>query len=363
MTERKKKSRHRPPLITFVLVLLMSNGCGSNPYHDPEKAHHTRDGFENRYPHEKPGALDFLNWQWNRWWAGLPRPPEAPIEPVEPDLERIRGNPEDVRVTWIGHATVLLQIEGVNVLTDPQFSQRASPVSFAGPPRHQRPGVALSQLPHIDAVVISHAHYDHLDLTTVRSLYEQAGRPPRFFLPLGMGPWFEQNVTDGDDSHLSEMDWWQEATIDGLSIQFLPVQHWSSRTPWDANEMLWGAWGISDSDFSFFFGGDFGYSPDLRDIGRRSGGFDLAAIPIGAYEPRWFMKSHHVNPEEAVKAHRDIGARQSFAIHWGTFEGLTDEPLDEPPRKLDEAREEAGLGKDRFRILRHGETFEPGAPD
>jgi L-ascorbate metabolism protein UlaG (beta-lactamase superfamily) len=172
-----------------------------------------------------------------------------------------------------------------------------------------------------------------------------------------MDEWFRENITGDDDSHLTMMDWWESREFNGFTIQFLPVQHWGSRTPWDKMEVLWGAWAVRHPGFSFFFGGDFGYSKDLSDIAQRTGGFDLAAIPIGAYEPRWFMKAFHVNPKEAVQAHLDLKARQSLGIHWGTFEGLTDEALDQPPSDLARAREEAGISEDTFFLLKHGETI------
>lgn len=250
--------------IALIGLVALSMGCSNvNPYYDPNKPHHTQSGFTNDYAPDKPNGGDFLRWRWDRWWNNLPKPPAEPIRPVEPNLAFIQNNEDEVAVTWIGHATVLLQVGGLNVLTDPQFSDRASPVSFAGPPRHQRPGVALEDLPRIDAVVISHAHYDHLDLASVKALYQQDGGPPRFFLPLGMD--------------------------------------------------------------------------------------------------QWFMKSNHVTPEESVQAMQDVGARKAMAIHWGTFEDLSDEPLDESPKRLARAREAAGLLPEDFRILSHGEIFQPGS--
>jgi N-acyl-phosphatidylethanolamine-hydrolysing phospholipase D len=346
--------------LAVTLSSLTLAGCaGQNPHYDPQKPHHTPSGFRNNYAHPVPSGGDFLRWQWERYRDGLPKPPASPLLPVAPELGFIQRNRQEVAVTWIGHSTLLLQLGGLNILTDPQFSERASPISFSGPARHQPPGVALNELPHIDAVVISHSHYDHLDLASVRALYAQAGGPPMFFLPLGIDRWFARHVTDGKTEHLRAMDWWEQAHYRGADIHFLPVQHWSQRTLWDRNSTLWGAWAIKHPSFSFFFSGDMGYSQDLEDIGRALGGFDLAALAVGAYEPRWFMQAQHVDPDQAVRAHRDIGARRSIGIHWGTFEDLTDEPLDQPPKDLAAAREKAGLTPEEFFVLRHGETYRP----
>ncbi|RFA26815.1 hypothetical protein CAI21_16165 [Alkalilimnicola ehrlichii] len=330
-----------------------------NPYYDPQKPHHTPHGFRNNYPHGAPTGKDFLRWQWQRFRAGLPKPPAAPIMPIEPDLAYLHANREEASVTWIGHVTLLLQIGGLNVLTDPHFSNRASPFSFTGPPRHQPPGIALADLPPIDVVMLSHSHYDHLDRRSVRALYRQAGGPPLFLLPLGLGRWFSKNVTKGDWEHLRELDWWDTYDHRDVRFTFLPVQHWSSRTLWDRDTTLWGAWAAEHPSFRFFFSGDLGYSQDTLDIGERMGGFDLAAIGIGAYEPRWFMHNQHIHPEEAVRIHRELRARRSLGIHWGTFERLTDEPLDEPPQVLAAARAAAGISEEEFFVVRHGETYRP----
>ena len=197
----------------------------------------------------------------------------------------MKANPA---ITWLGHATLLLRVAGVNVLTDPHLTGRASPLSWVGPKRRVPPALTFAQLPRIDAVVISHNHYDHLDRESVERLNSQAGGPPRFFVPLGLKAWFK----DLGIENVVELDWWDRRDYMGLSIHFTPTRHFSGRTPFDLNETLWGGWVVAAPDFRFYFAGDTAYSGNFKDIGRRLGPFDLAAIPISAYEPRWFMGAH-----------------------------------------------------------------------
>ncbi len=352
------------------------------PSPNPEKPHHTAQGFRNNYLAALGNSgSNFWKWQWQRTWAGLPKPPEkgyASVFPVvKPDVAWLRANRSETTATWIGHATVLMQVAGVNILTDPHLTERASPVSFAGPKRRVPPALTFDELPHIDMVVISHNHYDHLDEGTVRRLALQPGGSPRFFVPLGNRAWFKQLGIDD----VVELDWWDKQAFKGLEVTFTPVQHWSSRSLNDRFATLWGGWHIRGDaartgsaaaqpaigvgaaaavatarQFSFFFAGDTGYSKDFADIAQRLGAVDFAILPIGAYEPRWFMASQHVDPVEAVKIHRDLKARQSLAMHWGTFE-LTDEALDEPPRALARALQQAGVDVARFAVLKHGEMM------
>jgi L-ascorbate metabolism protein UlaG (beta-lactamase superfamily) len=276
---------------------------------------------------------------------------------ASPEVAFLRANKSETTLTWIGHATVLLQIGGRNILTDPHLSERASPVSFAGPRRRVPPGLTLEQLPHVDAVVISHNHYDHLDADTITQLAAQAGGPPQFYVPLGLRRWFNELGI----ATVTELDWWESREMAGVKIHCVPVQHWSQRTLADRNQALWGGWVIEHPALRFFFTGDTGYSQDFKDIERRFGRFDVAAIPIGAYEPRWFMAPFHVNPAEAVQIHLDLKARYSLGIHWGTFE-MTDEPLDEPPVVLERELSRLGIAPERFIVLRHGQTWRLGAP-
>lgn len=246
---------------------------------------------------------------------------------------------------------------GLNILTDPVFSERASPVQWAGPKRAQPPGLTLAQLPHIDAVLVSHNHYDHCDNASLLALNTQAGGPPIFIVPMGLKAWFNNIGID----NVVELDWWQNYTLAGVEFVFTPAQHWSGRGVTDRMKTLWGGFAVFAPDFQLFFAGDTGYSKDFADISRhfagrqQDGGFDIALLPIGAYEPRWFMSQEHANPDEAVRIHQDLRARQSIGVHWGTFQ-MTDEALDQPPHDLTTALDKAGLAKDVFIALAIGET-------
>lgn len=268
---------------------------------------------------------------------------------VQPDFRRLQAPDENgLQVTWLGHSTFLVQLDGMNILTDPIFSDRCSPVQWAGPKRLSPPAFSMDSLPAIDVIVISHNHYDHLDRTTV----EHLGTTARWLVPLKVKQWFE----DLGIQTVQELDWWDSTRIENLKIFCTPVQHFSGRTPFDRNETLWAGWAIIGSKQRFWFGGDTGYNPiQFKQIGTNLGPFELALIPIGAYDPRWIMKNHHVNPEEAVRIHQDIRSQFSIGMHWGTFI-LTDEPIQEPVERLNAATQAEGLPDDAFITLPLGET-------
>lgn len=254
-------------------------------------------------------------------------------------------------VIWIGQSSILLNHNGVTILTDPHFSGRASPVGFAGPKRVTPAPFEISDLPIVDVVLISHNHYDHLDRTSIADLI--AYQPSiKFFVPLGLA----KTLRKWGANDVTELDWWQTAMLNGIEIQPTPVQHWSKRSFFDRNKSLWAGWMVKWSDFSFYFAGDSGYSDDFKETAKRLGSPTIAAIPIGAYEPRDFMKAAHMNPEEAVQTFVDLGAKYAFAIHWGTFK-LTTEPMGEPKVRLRHSLTENDIALHRFRALQHGEEW------
>jgi L-ascorbate metabolism protein UlaG (beta-lactamase superfamily) len=272
-----------------------------------------------------------------------------PLDVLANDGAALRANGTSATATWIGHATVLIQLEGVNVLTDPIWSDRASPVPFAGPRRLIAPGLRFEDLPRIDAVVISHDHYDHLDLPTVRRLARE--HRPRFFVPLGVKAWLEERgATD-----VVELDWWESRVHRGLVFTATPAQHSSGRWLHDQNDRLWASWVVQGRTQRFFFAGDTGYTPQLREIGQRLGPIDLAAVPIGGYRARGSQHPNHVNPEEALRLFEDVGGGLLVPIHWGTFD-MNREPFQEPPRRLMDEAVRLGL-VDRVALLAPGQSI------
>ena len=277
--------------------------------------------------------------------------PGVPIR-VENDGVFLRENAEHsvATVTWVGHATLLVQMDHVTFLTDPIWSNKPSPVSFVGPRRFVSPGIALEDLPSIDFVVISHNHYDHLDLPTLAALAER-GPETRFLVPLGNAELLRQIGVE----HVEEFDWGDTTQLGDLTIHCLPSRHWSKRGVGDDRKALWSSWAMDGPDRNFFFSGDTGYFDGFSRIGEALGPFDLAAVPIGAYEPAKMMQDSHMNPEQAVRAALDLDAGKAIAIHFGTFD-LSDEPLDEPPRRFLEAAVESRFGVDGAWVLQIGET-------
>jgi N-acyl-phosphatidylethanolamine-hydrolysing phospholipase D len=251
--------------------------------------------------------------------------------------------------TWVGHATTLIQFEGRNILTDPIFSERCSPVSWAGPKRAVPPSPSFENLPPIDFVLISHNHYDHFDKPTIKRL----GNRPRYFVPLFVGKLL-RNLGIANE-RITELDWWQSVEFDGLQFHCTPTQHFSGRGLHDRDQTLWCSWTVIGEHQRFYFGGDTGYYPGFKEIGEKLGPFDLAILPIGAYLPRWFMSPVHVEPAQSAQAFLDLRAEQMLAIHWGTFD-LADEPLDEPPRLLRAATDSLGIDAAQVWVLQPGET-------
>ena len=291
------------------------------------------------------GFGDVLRWK----LAGKPEPwPRHVVDAPAPPLPGLEG--DRMSATFLGHATNLLRLPGLTVLTDPIFSRRASPFSWIGPSRVRPAALGIEGLPALDAVLVSHNHYDHLDLPSLKALAAQGVETA--VTPLGNG----RLLRSAGFGRVLELDWWESAPLGGGRVTLTPVQHWSSRSPFDRNKALWGGFRVEGGGRSAFFPGDTGYGPHFKMIRERCGTVELAVLPIGAYEPRWFMASMHMDPYDAVMAHADLGAGASAAMHWGTFR-LTDEGIEAPLRRLEAARRDADLPEDRFRVLAHGESW------
>lgn len=349
------------------------------PHHDPSG------GFRNPWPSDSSlsangngGFFGFLKLRLTEWRSVDVPPDLSKVLPVRvPDFAALARPPvrDAVQTTWIGHATFLLQFDGLNVVTDPIFSERCSASQLVGPKRFVPPPLKIEQLPEqIDLVVISHNHYDHTDTNSIDAL---RGRVSHWCVPLGIGEWLRDQRVPAE--RIVELDWWgeRELALPGgrvVRVVCTPSQHFSGRSLTDRNRTLWCSWAVLGPTQRVWFAGDTGYRsvprgvgeeeerklelpvcPAFREIGAKFGPFDLACIPIGAYSPRWFMSPVHLDPYDAVKVHSDVRARRSVGMHWGTFV-LTDEPILEPPQRLREALRALGRGEDEFLVLQHGET-------
>jgi L-ascorbate metabolism protein UlaG (beta-lactamase superfamily) len=289
------------------------------------------------------GPKDMLKWKVVDALAGRNRKdPGGFVMPTRaPDRALIdAGRPQ---LTWIGHASFLLTMGGKRILVDPIFRNRLGPVARLAPP-----GLAIDALPPIDVVLVTHNHRDHLDPWSL----ERLGRAPRYVVPLGNC----DLVKSLGAEEVTELDWWQSVDLGALEVTLVPARHWSMRYPWDRNDALWGGFVIRSNDGTAYHSGDTAFFDGFAEIAKRMGKIDWAMLPIGAYEPRWFMEPQHMDPEEAVEAARALDARRMVAMHWGTFK-LTDEPLGEPPVRAREAFAAGGDARDReLWILDVGET-------
>ena len=319
-----------------------------------ERSPHHADGvFHNLEPTHKvePGAWPSMLWR--QFFGDEQRIPPHPIAIVRRTRADYAQPPATgLRATWLGHATVLLELDGQRVLVDPIFSARCSPFSFAGPERFFPPPITLSQLPHIDAVAISHDHYDHLDMPSVVAL-ARAGA--HFFVPLGIGAHLERWGVPRPQ--ITDLDWYESARSGTLQLTATPARHYSGRGLLDGDHDLWASWAIVGPRQRVFFSGDSGYSAEFARIGERFGPFDLTLIKIGASDPSWH--EIHMSPEDAVRAHRDVRGKLLLPVHWGTF-NLAYHDWNEPAERLFAAANAQHIA---FSVPRPGEFVEPGVSE
>jgi len=287
---------------------------------------------------------DFLKWRFTR------KEPNAVQIETSDQWKQLEEQSKNYAV-WIGHSTYLLNNGDLTILTDPVFSKRASPFSWAGPKRLIAPAISLEELPRIDVVTVSHNHYDHLDIVSLKTLYKL--NPNALFL-VSKGD-MDLLVRSGIQN-VTEFLWWENIKVKNTLFTFTPVQHWSARGFRDRNKSLWGGWFMQSSDRTIYHAGDTGYSDDFKETRSRLGSPDFAMIPIGGYDPLWFMRYHHVNPLESIQIALDLGVPKSFGMHWGTFR-LTDEDILEPAQLIDQELKKLNLADDFFRTVKPGEIL------
>jgi len=327
---------------SFIIVgMLISAPTHSGPVTD----HFDGKKFINPGNAQAKGLTDVFKWMMQRKQGPWTEKKESAYG-AKPESIITHG----VKITFVNHSTFLIQIDGKNILTDPVWSERTSPFDFAGPKRMKQPGIRFEDLPKIDYIILSHNHYDHLDINTIKKIYKV--HQPKIITPVGVKSFLDNNqITTATD-----LDWWQEVSIsDSLSIQSVPAQHFSGRGISDRDATLWCGYVIKNPQGNIYFAGDTGYNEfTFKEIGKRCAPISVALIPIGAFKPAWFMSPIHCSPAQAVQIHFDVNASQSIAAHFGTFP-LADDGEDEPTTELAEALKQANLVKEKFLVLKEGE--------
>jgi L-ascorbate metabolism protein UlaG (beta-lactamase superfamily) len=311
----------------------------------PVSDHCDGERFFNPHAQTDRNTADLIKWQ--RTKQPVPWPDRVALTPHPPPPSRVSAG--QTAVSFVGHSTFQLRTASRVIVTDPVFTSHAGPFGRFGPRRVRPPGIPLDALAPADIVLVSHNHYDHLQPASLRAWRDRGN--PLFVAPLGLGPLLHRIGV----RRVAELDWWEGVNAGEFTVTSVPAQHFSARTPFDRNRTLWCGYVVSGDGVTIYFAGDSGYSPQFAEIGRRHRHIDVALMPIGAYEPRWFMRPMHMNPEEAVRAHIDAGARVSIGMHFGTFR-LTDEGIDDPVKALDRARADLHVSAEAFRVLEFGET-------
>jgi L-ascorbate metabolism protein UlaG (beta-lactamase superfamily) len=334
-------------LLTLLIIECANWAISAPRYHGKTTAHFDGQGFKNLFPFEAPGLLDVLRWQLTTPHGAWPDRVEFPAAPTPP--ARVT---EGVRITFVNHATVLIQLGGLNLLTDPVFSERIGPLARwgVGTRRHKAPGLAFEQLPRIDVVLVSHNHYDHLDIPSLRRLASRDA--PTILTALGNAALLARSRISG----AIELDLWESHSHGGVTCTLTPAQHWSSRSMTDRFRSLWGGFYVQSGTTKIYFAGDTGYGPHFEATRERLGAPDVALLPIGAYEPRWFMGPQHMDPADALSAHQVLGAQTSIATHFGCFD-LASDGMSAAPEGLGRALAEQQLSEGRFVLLEHGQAW------
>ena len=331
-------------VIILASLITALTACVSNYTDRRAESEHFYNGQFNNKVMEEHSLWSFLYTRATTDWSSWPEWIDTAFGPKPREK-----TDDDVIVTMINHATVLIQSGGLNIITDPIYSLRASPFSFLGPKRVRKPGIKFEDLPKIDAILISHDHYDHLDLPTIKKLSQRD--QSKVFVGLGVG----QHLTS--IANVQEFDWWQSTSLsEQMKITFVPVQHFSGRGLFDRFSTLWGGYVIETANKKIYFGGDSGYADHYKQTHEKFGAMDLAFLPIGAYAPRSFMGYAHMDPEQAIQAHLDLHSKQSIGIHYGTFQ-LTAEPINEPQELLLKEKAKANIEADKFITMEFGQPY------